>query len=176
MHWIFKRRWRLILIGIMVVVYLLSARAEAESNSDYGANGALRDSTITLQEALTYALEDEYAARDRYKAILTRYGSKIPFQQTLQSKVKDIKALEGLCTQHNIKPPMSDTSNVIAPPLTLYQAFQDSIRAETNNIAMYEKLLKESYPEEVTSQFNRLHTTSKKQLAALNFGLAQQQK
>jgi hypothetical protein len=68
-----------------------------------GAKGALQDSSITLEEALTYEIQDEYLAQARYNIIIAKFGSIRSFTQIKLAEQRHISALLSLFERYNIK-------------------------------------------------------------------------
>ncbi len=153
----------------------LDAKAEALPE-DYGAKGALQDSSITLKEALTYAIQDEYLAQARYDAIIKEFGEIRPFSQIKIAEQRHITALLPLFTRYNITVPENNASQYTATPKTLKEAFEAGVQGEVDNIAMYEKLAALSeLPQDVRTVMTRLGDASKNHLAAFKKGLSQYQ-
>lgn len=69
--------------------YSVEASAETQLPQNYGAKGALQDSSITLEEALTYAIQDEYLAQARYDTIMQNSVQLDPLR-ILRLQSKDI--------------------------------------------------------------------------------------
>ncbi|MGB8001584.1 MAG: DUF2202 domain-containing protein [Anaerobacillus sp.] len=153
----------------------LDAKAEALPE-DYGAKGALQDSSITLKEALTYAIQDEYLAQARYDAIIKEFGEIRPFSQIKIAEQRHITALLPLFKRYNITVPENNASQYTATPKTLKEAFEAGVQGEVDNIAMYEKLAALSeLPQDVRTVMTRLGDASKNHLAAFKKGLSQYQ-
>ncbi|MBF0707393.1 DUF2202 domain-containing protein [Alkalihalobacillus hwajinpoensis] len=151
----------------------LNAKAEALPE-DYGAKGALQDTSITLKEALTYAIQDEYLAQARYDAIIKEFGDIRPFSQIKIAEQRHITALLPLFTRYNITVPENNASQYTTTPKTLKEAFEAGVQGEVDNIAMYEKLADLSdLPQDVQTVMTRLGDASKNHLAAFKKGLSQ---
>ncbi len=154
---------------------LLEVNAEALPEN-YGAKGALQDSSITLEEALTYALEDEYLAQARYDDIIKEYGEIRPFTQIKVAEQRHITALLPLFTRYNISVPDNKASQYITTPKTLKEAFEAGVQGEIDNIAMYQKLADlPDLPQDVRTVMVRLGDASENHLAAFKNGLSQYQ-
>ncbi|KGP72713.1 ferritin-like domain-containing protein [Pontibacillus yanchengensis] len=176
MKWILSRKVRWILIAVMLLVFMFSSRMNAQTAvpSDFGAKGALQDQDISIEEALTYALQDEYLALARYEAVTKKYGNILPFSQIVQAEQQHIEAIKRLMEQYEIEIPVYNAKQYITTPVTLKEAFQTGVKGEIDNIAMYETFLKiEELPNDIAKVFSNLRDASKKHLIAFNFGLAQ---
>lgn len=151
------------------------ATAEAPPEN-FGAKGALQDSSITLEDALTYALQDEYLAQARYDTIIKEFGEIRPFTQIKVAEQRHITALLPLFTRYNISVPENDASQYTTTPNTLKEAFEAGVQGEIDNIAMYEKLADlPDLPQDVRRVMTRLGDASKNHLTAFKKGLSQYQ-
>ncbi|WP_078409403.1 ferritin-like domain-containing protein [Priestia abyssalis] len=138
----------------------------------YGAKGALSDSSITLDEALTYAIQDEFLAQARYDSVIEKFGPVRPFTQIKAAEQRHIEALLPLFKQYNVIIPVNDAARFINIPQAAEDALEAGVSAEINNIAMYDKLLKiPDFPPNVENVFSRLGHASRNHLSALQAAL-----
>ncbi|TDL61335.1 DUF2202 domain-containing protein [Rhodococcus qingshengii] len=143
---------------------------------NYGAKGALQDSSITLEEALIYAIQDEYLAQARYDTIIAKFGSIRPFTQIKSAEQRHISALLSLFERYNIKVPEDNAKQYTKEPGSLKEAFQASVEGEVDNIAMYNKLVSISgLPQDIKVVMKQLGNASQNHLAAFKRGLSQYQ-
>lgn len=163
-------------VFLLVVFYHVEAFAETELPQDYGAKGALQDSSITLEEALTYAIQDEYLAQARYDTIIAKFGSIRPFTQIKTAEQRHISALLSLFKKYNIKVPEDNAKQYTKEPGSLKEAFQAGVEGEVDNIAMYNKLASLSgLPQDVKVVMKQLGDASQNHLTAFRRGLSQHQ-
>jgi hypothetical protein len=111
---------------------------------DFGANGALNDSNITLKEALTYALQDEYLSQVRYDVIREQFGEDVrPFAQLEYANKRHIQYLYQLSRENNIAIPKNNNNIVyfLELPSNIKAAYKNEIRYENQNISMYDKFI-----------------------------------
>lgn len=138
----------------------------------YGAKGALSDSSITLDEALTYAIQDEFLAQARYDSVIEKLGPVRPFTQIKAAEQRHIEALLPLFKQYNVIVPVNDAARFINIPKMAEEALEAGGSAEIDNIAMYDKFLKISdFPPNVQNVFSRLRHASRNHLAAFQAAL-----
>lgn len=138
----------------------------------YGAKGALSDSSITLDEALTYAIQDEFLAQARYDAIIKKFGPVRPFTQIKAAEQRHIQALLPLFKQYNVMVPVNDAAKFIEAPKTMEDALEAGVSAEIDNISMYDQFLKiPDLPPNVQNVFSRLGQASRNHLAAFQAAL-----
>ncbi len=140
----------------------------AQSNTRYGARGAAEDNDLTLDEMLTYALQDEYLARAEYEAVLDEFGSIRPFSNIVKAEETHISLLKPLLDKYDIELPEDRSAEFIMVPASYDEALQIGVQAEINNIAMYEKLLTQAIPDEVKEVFTVLRDGSKNHLQAFS--------
>lgn len=172
-----RRVFKCITISFLLVIfYNVEANAQMQLPQNYGANGALQDSSITLEEALTYALQDEYLAQARYDTIIAKFGSIRPFTQIKSAEQRHISALLSLFERYNIKIPEDNAKQYTKAPGSLKEAFQAGVEGEVNNIAMYNKLVSiPNLPQDIKVVLKQLGDASQNHLAAFQRGLSQYQ-
>jgi hypothetical protein len=165
------------MVVLLVMIFNISkVSAETQVPPNYGAKGALQDSSITLEEALTYAIQDEYLAQARYDTIIAKFGSILPFTQIKSAEQRHISALLTLFNKYNVKVPEDNAKQYTKEPGTLKEAFQAGVEGEVDNIAMYNKLVAiPALPQDVKAVMNQLGAASQNHLAAFKRGLSQNQ-
>lgn len=170
-----KRLFNCISISFLFFIfYNVEANAEMQLPQNYGAKGALQDSTITLEESLTYAIQDEYLAQARYDTIIAKFGSIRPFTQIKAAEQRHISALLTLFEKYKIKVPEDNAKLYTKEPGSLKEAFQAGVEGEVDNIAMYNKLSSISgLPQDVKVVMKQLGDASQNHLAAFKRGLSQ---
>ncbi|MBP1949919.1 hypothetical protein [Virgibacillus litoralis] len=146
-----------------------SYRQTAES---YGAKGALNAASLTLPEMLTFALQDEFLAQQRYQNVLLNFGYVRPFAQIQEAELRHINALLPLFNRYQVPVPQDISSMFITTPATIKNAFAEGVQGEIDNINMYEKFLAQNTPSDVRMVFTQLRNASLNHLAAFESGLA----
>lgn len=136
------------------------------SVSGYGSAGAAADTNLSLADMLTYAIQDEYAARAEYEAILDSYGTVRPFSNILRAEETHIDTLLPLFTEYGITAPADEGAARAALPDNLTSAYQTGVNAEVTNIAMYEQFLEQDLPADVRVVFESLMRASENHLRA----------
>ncbi|MGB4661335.1 MAG: hypothetical protein WBI07_19335 [Mobilitalea sp.] len=152
-------------VGLMVTGLSTGSNVYA-ATSETGAAGALTDSDYTLEEMLTYAIEDEYLAQTEYTAIIAEFGAVRPFSNIVKAEATHISLLTPLFETYGVTIPQKDWASLITVPDTLEAAYTVGVAAEVKNIEMYESFLKEEVPDDVQIVFERLLAASEKHLAA----------
>ncbi|WP_157888149.1 ferritin-like domain-containing protein [Bacillus marinisedimentorum] len=157
------------IIGISVPVH-----AQQDIPADYGAAGALKDTDISIEEALTYAIQDEFLAQARYDAVISKFGQRRPFTNIKAAEQRHIEALIRLFRKYGIQVPVDDAKQYVSEPDTLNEAFQAGIGGEITNISMYEKLAGlPDLPTDIKAVMGNLSMASRQHLAAFRMGLEQ---
>ncbi|WNF24740.1 DUF2202 domain-containing protein [Mesobacillus jeotgali] len=147
------------------------AQAQTELPADFGAKGALKDNSITFDEALVYAIQDEYLAQARYDAVIGKFGNIRPFSNIKAAEQQHISALVALFQKYNKPIPEDNAKQYVTAPGTLKEAFNDGVQAEIDNIAMYDKLKTiPALPEDAKMVFTQLGNASKNHLRAFQRG------
>lgn len=154
-------------ILIVVVVTLSLASTVAFANVvDFGAKGAKEQTDYSLEEMLKYAIEDEYLAHAEYEVIINKFGDDRPFTNIIRAEEKHIGELEEIFKTYGLEIPVVDPSGHVVLPETIEQAFETGIKAEIENIAMYEKFLTGELPDDVREVFENLKKGSESHLQA----------
>jgi hypothetical protein len=132
--------------------------------NDFGAKGALSDDSFTLEEMLTYAIEDEFMAKYEYEKIIEEFGSQKPFSNIVKSEEQHIEKLIPLFESYNIDVPDDNAAEHVLIPKSILEAGEIGVQAEIDNIAMYEAFLKTDLPDDVKEVFIDLRDASKNHL------------
>ena len=132
---------------------------------------ALEDQDLTLEEMLTYAMQDEYDALASYQAIVAQYGEVRPFTNLIVAETTHISLLTPLFETYGVALVNGPSSSEIVVPATLTESLTLGREAELANIAMYEKFLaSDLLPEDVQVVFEQLLAASNRHLNALSRG------
>lgn len=143
-----------------------STESAALSGDGYGSAGAAANESPTLEEMLTYAIQDEYMARAEYDAIIAEYGSVTPFTNIIGAEESHISQLLPLFEAYGFNAPADDAAERVVLPASLEEAYQAGVDAEIANIAMYEGFLAQDIPADVSTVFQNLLSGSQSHLRA----------
>lgn len=117
--------------------------------------------TMTLEQALVAALDDEYRARATYRAVLDAYGDVRPFVNIVESEERHIQALERLCERHGVGIPPDPWPSRVSAPASLEAACEAALEAERENGVLYAQLMNAAEGHaDVEETFRRLLTAS----------------
>jgi hypothetical protein len=158
------------LLVVICIVMALSAHVYAKEL--FGAKGAQQSSHPTLEQMLTYAIQDEYLARAEYRFIINEYGSVRPFSNIIRAEEQHINMLVPLFTKYGFAVPDDNAEEHIVVPKDLKEALETGVQAEIDNIGMYEAFLNKSLPEDVRDVFERLKNASGNHLQAFRNALS----
>lgn len=132
----------------------------------YGANGALSDTDLTINDMLMYAVQDEYLAHGEYVAIVEKFGSQRPYSNIIRSEETHLAYLEKVYLSYGLDFPSDTSADHIVIPVDLLEAAKTGVQAEIDNIAMYELFLTYDLPENVLEVFQALKNGSDSHLLA----------
>ncbi len=132
----------------------------------YGHAGAEKDDNMTVQAMIKYAIEDEIFARAEYEKIMATFNIDRPFSNIKRAEEAHIELLQPLIEKYNVSYDKLDEKSLVIPK-TLKETFEIGVQAEIDNIAMYEKFLKDDkLPADVREVFTYLRDGSKNHLRA----------
>ena len=151
------------IVYLITVMLGLSSYISAE---DFGANGALSAENLNIEIMLEYAIQDEYLALTEYEMLMDKFGLNRPYSNIAESEKTHIRYLEAIYKDYNMDIPEVDATNHLYIPEDLSEAAQIGVQAEIQNIAMYEKFLKEDLPSDIREVFEFLKRASENHLRA----------
>lgn len=170
------KRSTTIRIAAIAAALALSVQAAAAASGTstagaWGATAALADSDLTVEDMLTYALQDEYLARAEYVAIMARFGVARPFSNIKESEDSHIAWLGEAFAARAMALPADAAAPFVVMPNTLKEAFEAGVSAEVANIAMYDSFLAEPEMKDgsnnaIRDLFTRLRRASENHLRA----------
>ncbi len=156
-------KWKRLLAMSLVLVMPLIALGETA----IGAAALNEGKTYTLDEMLTYAIQDEYLAQAEYKVIMEAYGEQRPFVNIMKAEGVHVQYLLPLFTAYNVSVPADTALEHTVKPDTIQAAYEAGVTAEVHNIAMYETFLKQdNLPDDVRAVFEALMRASQNHLHA----------
>lgn len=150
---------------LILSLFVVSTLAFGEG---IGAKGALEDKDLTQHEMLTYALQDEYLAKNEYQATMDKFGNVRPFSNIKMSEEQHIAWLLPLFEKYGVKAvDENEMKEKVHVASSLEEAAEICVGAEVDNIAMYEKFLaQKDLPEDMKAVFINLKAASENHLSA----------
>jgi len=107
------------------------------------------------------ALDDEYKARALYRLVIKAFGPVPPFINIVEAEDTHARALEALCARYGIPLPPDEWEAKLQPPSSVLEACRAGVDGEHENIAMYDRFLRETEEPEVRALFQRLQARSR---------------
>ncbi|MCK5388140.1 MAG: hypothetical protein KAJ22_02545 [Candidatus Izimaplasma sp.] len=152
----------------------LNIEEELELLADltWGASAALSSDTLTIEQMLLYAIQDEYSAQAEYDYILTNFDVTSPFSSIIVAEGKHIDMILPLFYAYDIEVPENTAVDHVIEIESVYEAFETGVYAEIINIAMYNVFLEYDLPEDIETIFISLRDASMKHLNAFEKNLA----
>lgn len=137
----------------------------------WGNEAALSSDSLSLEEMLIYAIEDEYSAYAEYRYILDNFDVTKPFSNIINAELSHIEMLLPLFETYKLTIPYDDSSNHLIVVVDLEDTFRTGVIAEVLNIDMYNLFLEYDLPKDVRDVFIGLRDASIKHLAAFEKNL-----
>ena len=158
-----------IMVALLLMILLATLPMMSIAEDAYGSAAVTTNQTYTLEQMLTYAIQDEYMAQAEYQGILTTLGGDAPFSNILRAEATHIALLETLFATYKITVPANTAATKVTIPATLEEAYAIGVQAENANIAMYNTFLAQAdLPEDVQSVFTELYNGSQNHLTAFS--------
>lgn len=153
------------LIALIVALAIVATAAIALAE-DYGSGAISEGQAYTIEQMLTYALQDEYLASAEYQALIEKFEASRPFNNILKAEEKHIELLLPLFEQYGVAAPANTAADKVALPDTIEEAYATGVQAEVSNIAMYDAFLAQDLPDDVRAVFEALMNASESHLTA----------
>ncbi|MFY9901672.1 MAG: hypothetical protein WAK52_03595 [Trichococcus sp.] len=144
---------------------------EAPSPYIYGAVGALADNNLTMEEMFTYAIQDEQMAHGEYTYVLETFGDQAPFNNIVSAEAQHISEMTVLFEKYNLAIPADESADHLKQAADIKEGLENCATGEVDNIAMYNKFLKQDIPDDVRATFTALRNASEGHLDAFNKSL-----
>ena len=138
----------------------------------WGASAALSSETLTIEDMLLYAIQDEYTAQAEYDYIIANFEVTKPFTNIVVAEGSHIDMLLPLFASYEFDIPENIATEHLIPVEGVYQAFETGVYAEIINIAMYNAFLEYDLPEDIEAVFIALRDASINHLNAFEKNLA----
>lgn len=157
--------------GLALVLATLHATAQPGNAAPRGncyLNGILPGSatppTTALNDgektALNSAIQDEYKARATYNKILDTFGEVMPFAHIVNAENRHVEALTYLHQRYGVAVPEDTWADKIPAYDSLTTAAEASVKAEVDNGALYDELMKNVGNVELTNVFTALQSAT----------------
>jgi hypothetical protein len=123
-----------------------TAATEATATSAPGgtATSAPSGTARPLKDVLTEAINEEYKARATYQAVVDKFGQVAPFTNILQAENSHVEAWKRVFQINGITVPADPHAGKIAAPVDVKAACVAGVAAEKEDVALYDRLMKET--------------------------------
>jgi hypothetical protein len=134
-------------VTIIILLFMVSlgglvfALDSGNNQTLYGNSAAKADTALTMEDMLTYAIQDEYLARAEYQGIMAQFGTIRPFSNIIEAEGTHVSWLEQAFNNYKLPIPKDEAKAYIHVPATLKEAYEAGVQAEIDNIAMYDRFL-----------------------------------
>lgn len=160
---------------LFVVFALFAGLVNAQDNA-FGAIGSKQNPPQSIEQAMNFAMQDEYLARAEYQEIIAHFGAVKPFTNILKAEEQHISRLKVLYQQLNLPLPVDNAKDHVVLPSSIRAAMETGVNAEIDNIAMYDRFLdmpeiNDAAYKDVKQLFIALRDASKKHLRAFERGI-----
>jgi hypothetical protein len=112
------------------------------------------------QQALIDAINDEYKARATYQKVIDKLGAVRPFINIIKAEETHIGELKSLFKKYGVMVPEDKWYQQVPEFATLREACEAGVKAEIDNVKVYDGLLTFVKELDVVSVFKRLRRAS----------------
>jgi hypothetical protein len=148
---------------------MTTVNASSIYDSEVKSFELVADVEYSLEEMLTYAIQDEYLAQAEYELIISEFGEIRPFTNIVEAEQTHIDLLVPLFETYNIELPENNAAELTVLPESISSALATGIEAEEMNIAMYQQFLsQDNLPDDVRTAFEYLMNSSENHLRAFS--------
>ncbi|MCK5008152.1 MAG: hypothetical protein KAR73_12235, partial [Spirochaetales bacterium] len=119
---------------LVVALSLAAALVSFADTADFGAKGAEGKTALSVEQMLTYAIQDEYLARAEYELIIEEYGSIRPFTNIMAAEERHIEWVTELFDDYGYRLPKDTAHMYVVLPKDLKSSFETGVQAEIDNI------------------------------------------
>ncbi len=137
---------------------LFSTRIPAQA-APAGAKSAHQLDEQT-RRAMIETLEDERRSEAQYQAVIDKFGEVRPFINIVKAERRHQAMLLELFAKYNVEIPGNEIPEQTSPA-TVREACEAAVRAEKDNIAIYDKFLKDVKEPDIHQVFTMLRDASK---------------
>ena len=107
------------------------------------------------------ALNDEYKTRAYYRLVIKTFGPVRPLINIVKAEATHARALERLCVRYEIPLPPDEWGRTLQPTSSILEACRVGVEGEIENIAIYDRFLKDTDIPDVCALFQRLQARSR---------------
>jgi hypothetical protein len=112
------------------------------------------------QQALIDAINDEYKARAIYQKVIDKFGAVQPFSNIIKAESTHIEELKPLFKKYGIAVPKDEWYKQVPEFATQKEACIAAVKAEIDNVKMYDGFLTFVKEKDIVDVFKRLRSAS----------------
>ncbi len=120
------------------------ACGDDDDGSSATSTPAAAGTTRTLESVLTEAINEEYKARATYQAVIDKLGDVGPFKNILASENQHVDAWKAQFEANKLTVPSDGFAGKVSAPADLKAACAIGVAAEKEDVALYDRLMKET--------------------------------
>lgn len=151
-------------VSVSFVANCSPKKVIVKENATYGALASFNDEDLNLEKMLTYAIQDEYLAKAEYQYVVDTFNNLSPFGDIMMAEVAHIADVKILLEKYKFPVPEDLSASHLTKVENSEQTYEIGVKAEQDNIAMYEDFLTKELPEDVTTTFEFLIKSSQQHL------------
>jgi rubrerythrin len=107
------------------------------------------------------ALDDERKAEATYAAVIAAFGPVRPFMNIVEAERRHSRAIERQLERLGLPIPEDRWQGKVKPPVSLAAACESAVKAEVENIALYDELIPQIADDAVRRVFGNLQAASR---------------
>lgn len=108
------------------------------------AGASVAPASKDRSQVLTEAINEEYKARATYQAVIDKFGQVAPFTNILNAENTHVQQWAGQFERLGLAVPADPFAGKVAAPATVALACAAGVAAEKDDVALYDRLMKET--------------------------------
>ena len=120
-----------------------------------------KEEGLSIEDALSLAINDEYKARATYKKVIGKFGEIRPFTNIVQAEEMHINLLLDIYDQTGFEVPADEWKDRVPEFDSVAEACEAGAQAEIENAALYDSMLDSIHDKEIIDTFTTLRDASR---------------
>jgi hypothetical protein len=112
------------------------------------------------RQALQDALDDEYRAHTTYDQVIRDFGPVRPFVNIVDAEARHVSALLSLFEKYGIEASANRWPGKVPRFSSVHEACTAAVQGETENVALYDRVLKTTRRPDILSVYQALRSAS----------------
>ena len=135
-------------------------QSSSTQTSPTQAGTAAASADAAIKAALLEAINEEYKAHATYQAVIDKFGQVAPFVNIVNSEQSHIDAWKTLLTKYGIAIPSDPFLGKVTAPASVSEACKVGVAAETEDVALYDRLMKTVSAADILAVMQQQRTVS----------------